>query len=149
MAYKKILNAPVQGMSFVWNVSRPVGDHVTSPNVPTDVDLVKLLIAEVIRIRQPGWFNPALRQGFVINGQMDMNTAYWIRYFNGDHVRRLKRNEAGIIDPALGGTYGHDTWTIVKLNWSLRQGNPTLWNDLPNHPQVNAALRAELQNTTP
>jgi len=149
MAFKMILNTQLYGMSHIWNVSNPVGDHVSSPNNPTDVDLVKILIGEAIKIKQPSWFNPSLRQGFHINGQMDMNTAYWIRYFNADHLNRMAQNDAGIIDRAQSASYGSDTWTIVKLNYAVKQGNSALWDNLPNHPQAKPALRAELQNTSP
>lgn len=150
MAYKMILNTQYHGMSFIWNVSEAVGDNASCPNRPTDVDLVKILIGETIRARPPTWINASLRTPLLVNGQMDAITAYWIRVFNADHNPRLSQSQAGIVSQARGASFSpRDTWVIVKLNWSAKQGAATAWNDLPNHPQAKPALRAELQRTTP
>ena len=150
MAYKLMLNPQYHGMSFIWNVSEAVGDNATCPNRPSDVDLVKILIGETIRARPPAWVNASLRTPLVVNGQMDATTAYWIRVFNADHNPRLSQSLDGIVSHARGPSLSpRDTWAIVKLNWSAKQGAPTVWNDLPNHPQAKPALRAELQRTTP
>jgi hypothetical protein len=78
MAAKLQFTRPVDGMNFIWNVSQHVGDTISCPNQPTDVDLVKILIGESIRVRQISWVNQALRIPFQINGQMDMTIAYFI-----------------------------------------------------------------------
>jgi hypothetical protein len=134
-------------MQFIWNVSEHVGDHTSCANRPTDVDLVKILIGEAITARRPTWLHQSLRMHFLVNGTMDVQTAYWIRVFNADHDPRLPQTRDGIISPARGSSYASqsDTWTIFKLNWAVRQANATLWANLPNHPQAKPALRAELQ----
>ena len=146
MAHRLQLRQPFRGMQFIWNVSEHVGDTTTCANRPTDVDLVKILIGETIRGRPPSWIHNALRVPFRVNGQMDALTAYWIRLFNAEHSRRLDQREDGIVSPARGAMFarGH-VWTIVKLNWAAKQGDPNRWADLPNHPNCNPALRAEIQ----
>jgi hypothetical protein len=145
MAYKMALTPAWQGMSFIWNISSHVGDHPTCPNNATDVDLVKVLIAEWVRIVQPG-VHPSCREPFVLNGRMDINTAYWIRAINASHQQRLDFQAEGIFSPARSGS---NTWSIARLNLTLKNRAPNVWNDLPNHPSANAALRAALQRTSP
>jgi hypothetical protein len=146
MASKLTLKQPYQGMSFIWNVSEHVGDNTSCPNRTTDVDLVKILLGETIRGRPPGWLHGACRSPLVVNGLMDAYTAYWIRIFNGGHDKSAAIADAGIISPARGASLSpSDSWTIVKLNWAFKQANARGWAELPNHPQVKATLKAELQ----
>jgi hypothetical protein len=145
MASRLQLHRPVEGMSFIWNVSHHVGDNISCQNQPTDVDLVKILIVEIIRANSLSWVNRALRIPFVINGQMDMALAYWIRAINDEMGSALPTRQAGIVSPARGGSYGRDYWTIVKLNGLLKVAAPNVWQDLPNHPSVKPQLRSELQ----
>ena len=145
MASKLLLNRPVDGMTFIWNVSEHVGDNVSCPNQPTDVDLVKILLGETIRAGAPSWVNRSLRVAFQVNGQMDVSLAYWIRAFNDQQGSALSARQAGIISPARGASYGGDYWTIFKLNVLLKRTAPNVWQDIPNHRSSNAALRSELQ----
>jgi hypothetical protein len=132
-------------MQFIWNVSEHVGDTTSCPNRPTDVNLVKILIHATLSWRRPPWINSALRMGFRTDGRMDPITAYWIRFFNADHSRRLHQKRDGIISPARGAHFApNDTWTIVKLNWASKQANATRWANLPSDPSCTAPLRNEL-----
>ena len=141
----KLQLGPSSPIPFIWNVSHHVGDSVSCQNQPTDVDLVKLLIAETIRGNRLSWVNRALRVPFQIDGQMDLALAYWIRAFNDEIGARLSPRQAGIISPARGASYGGDLWTIVKLNGLLREVAPGVWQDLPNHRNASPQLRRELQ----
>lgn len=145
MAAKLQFTRPVDGMNFIWNVSQHVGDNISCPNQPTDVDLVKILIGESIRVRQISWVNQALRIPFQINGQMDMTIAYFIRAVNADERSPLSLKESGIISPARGASYGGNYWAIFKLNYVLKQNAPNVWQNLPSHQNVSSALRRELQ----
>ena len=146
MAHRMTLSQPLNGMTFIWNVSQHVGDSNACPNRPTDVNLVKILIAEWIRAQPPTWINAAMRVPFVVDGQMDPVTAYWIRILNAEHVRELPADRAGIISPAgRPRISSRDTWTIVKLNERVRQANLQTWTNIPIRPNGNPALRAELQ----
>lgn len=145
MAARLQLHSSLNGMSMIWNVSHHVGDNVSCTNRPTDVELVKILLLEAIRLKQPTWVHSALRVPFHVNGQMDALTAFWIRFFNADHRPQLSGELAGIISPARGGMISaRDTWTIVKLNWAVRQGDPNRWANLATHPNAGSTLRAEL-----
>ncbi len=148
MAYKLNLTTPYNGMSYIWNVSNHVGDARSCMNASTDVDLVKILIAEWIRVVQPTC-HPSCREEFRINGQMDVHTAYWIHAANAQHSRRYEFAEEGTISPARGSSFGGDTWSIVKLNYTLKTRALDVWQDLPNHRSVSPALRAELGRTSP
>lgn len=148
MAYKMILSAPYNGMSHIWNVSNNVGDGTNSINEATDVDLVKILLAEWIRLEQPP-IHQSCRQTFAINGQMDINTAFWIRVANIGNNPSMTGLQQGKIDPARSSSFGSQTWTIVLLNLALKNRAPRVWNDLPNRATSNPALTAALQRTTP
>ena len=119
MAYKMILSAPYNGMSHIWNVSNVVGDGTNARNEATDVDLVKILLAEWIRIDQPP-IHQSCRQTFAVNGQMDINTAYWIRIANISNNQRMTLVQQGKIDPARGSSFGSQTWTIILLNQTIK-----------------------------
>jgi hypothetical protein len=144
VAAKLQLRSPVLGMSFIWNVSHHVGDNISCENLATDVELVKILMAETMRPHPPQWVNPLLRIPFVINGQMDIAVAYWIRVFNDRQESALSYLEAGIISPARGVSFGKDCWTIFKLNNLLKQLAPNIWQDLPNYHAASSQLRSEL-----
>jgi hypothetical protein len=144
MASKLQLSSPVSGMNFIWNVSQHVGDNVSCPNQPTDVNLVKILIAETIRPNPPSWINRSIRIPFTVNGQMDIALAYWIRAFNDQQGSALSPRQAGIISPARGASYGRGYWTIVILNSLLKQVAPSVWQDIPNHRSASPQLRSEL-----
>ena len=144
MASKLQLSTPVDGMDFIWNVSEQVGDNISCQNQPTDVNLVKILIAETIRPNPPSWVNRSLRIPFRVNGVMDIALAYWIRAFSDRQGSALSSQQAGIISPARGASYGRDYWTIVKLNSLLKHVAPNVWQDIPNHPNASAQLRLEL-----
>ena len=145
MASKLQLSRPVEGMSFIWNVSQHVGDNISCQNQPTDVDLVKILIGETIRPNPPSWIIRSLRIPFIVNGQMDIALAYWIRAFNDQQGSALAARQAGIVSPARGASYGRDYWTIFKLNALLKQVAPGVWQDIPNHRSASSQLRSELQ----
>jgi hypothetical protein len=144
MAYKLILTIPWHGMSFIWNISHHVGDALTCQNASTDVDLTKILIAEWIRVIRPT-IHASCKEPFRVNGRMDIHTAYWIRVLNAQHSPRLSFKEEGILSPAR---FGSSTWTIARLNVTLKNHAPDVWNNLPNHRSTNAALRAALGRTS-
>ena len=104
MAYKLMLNIPFDGMSHMWNVSNHVGDAQSCTNNSVDVDLVKILLGEWIRIIQPT-VHPSCKEVLRVNGQMDVNTAYWIRATNSSHTRKLDFADAGTISGARASTY--------------------------------------------
>jgi hypothetical protein len=141
----KLQLGPGSPIPFIWNVSCHVGDSVSCPNQPTDVDLVKLLIVETIRGNSLSWVNSALRVPFQIDGRMDITLAYWIRALNDEMGARLSPRQSGILSPAQGLGYGAGLWTIVKLNGLCREVAPGVWQDLPNHRSATAQLRRELQ----
>lgn len=144
MAEKLSFSFPVHGMSFIWNVSGEVGDRPTSANAPEDVNLVKILLHHFIRLAQPA-VHVKCRQPFPINGEMDLNTAYWIHYFNAVHSHRGSFAEEGIISPARGGSFSpNDTWSIVRINYNIFQRDPNCWQNLPDSPGVSPALRTAL-----
>ena len=148
MAYKMMLSRPYDGMSSIWNVSAHVGDAPSCPNNSADVDLVKVLLGEWIRIVQPS-IHTSCREVFRVNGQMDINAAYWIRVMNTNHTQSIGFVDAGIISPAQAANYGNDTWSIVRLNRVLHHRAIDVWQNLPNHPQGNGALRSALSRTSP
>ena len=80
---------------------------------------------------------------------MNTQLAYWIRICNMSHVYRYSFGEMGVISPARGVGYGSDTWTIVRLNRALKRSNPSLWSNLPNHPDAPHAMRTALQRSAP
>ncbi len=135
-------------MSHIWNVSSHVGDAQSCQNTASDVNLVKILLAEWIRFVNPS-IHQSCREVFLINGQMDINTAYWIRVMNTNHASHLSFVDAGIISPAQGSSYGNDTWSIVRLNNAMNHSNHAGWLDLPNHSHATPDLRAALGRTTP
>ncbi|MGB7220319.1 MAG: hypothetical protein WBD07_16085 [Vicinamibacterales bacterium] len=135
---------PGQPLPFIWNVSQQVGDNVSCQNQPTDVDLVKIIIIEIIRGNHVSWVNRAVRDPFVIDGRMDIVLAYWIRALNDEMRAVLPARQAGIVSPARGASYGQ-YWTIVKLNGLLKEVAPAVWQDLPSHPSASPQLRSELQ----
>ncbi len=148
MAAKLQLDRQYHGMNFIWNISQAVGDHVDCPNLTTDVELVAIMSAEIVRVVRPPWLHASVRQGFVVNGVMDAYLAYWIRIFNTDVHHNMASWEEGIVSPARGVGWGSGTthtWTIVKMNKTLNDLNPSLWQNFPNHPNVSPTLRQELQ----
>ena len=145
MASKLQLRNPMDGMHFIWNVSQHVGDNISCQNQPTDVNLVKILIAEIMRVQPPAWVNRSLRIPFEMNGQMDFATAYWIRLFCDRNESHLPYEQKGIISPARSASYGRDYWIIVKLNELLRRTAPNIWSNLPDRPNGSPQLRSELQ----
>ncbi len=145
MAARLNFNRPIDGMNFIWNVSQHVGDNTSCANRPTDVDLVKILIGECIRARPINWVNHTLRTPLLVNGEMDMTLAYWIRALSANENSPLTAIESGIISPARGAGYGRNYWTIFKLNYVLHQNAPNVWQNIPNHRNTKPALRNELQ----
>ncbi|MEZ5344593.1 MAG: hypothetical protein R2681_03460 [Pyrinomonadaceae bacterium] len=148
MAHRLQLDRPYRGMNFIWNVSQQVGDHINCQNTSTDVELVAILSAELIRAVRPAWVHPSVQQGFHTDGRMDVNLAYWIRIFNTDIHRNMQSWQEGIVSPARGTSWGggeRQIWTIVKLNANLFERNRNLWQNIPTHPNASPALRNELQ----
>lgn len=150
MAYKLVLPSSYNGMKYIWNVSDTVGDQPSCVNNPNDVDLVALLLGGAIRSMDLGKkIHPSCRQAFEVNGKMDINIAYWIRLGNGLHKKELSQKDAGILSRAKKSTFNNgDTWTIVKLNYTMFLYMKSTWEDFPNHPQCPARLRNELLNKT-
>jgi hypothetical protein len=150
MAYRLDLPSPYFGMKYIWNVSEHVGDQPSCQNNSTDVDLVALLLGGAIRAMDLGKkLHPSCRQPFEVNGKMDINIAYWIRLGNALHKKQLSQSDAGIISRAKKSAfYSGDTWTIVKLNYTMFLYMLSTWEDLPNHPQCPSALRNELLTKT-
>jgi len=152
MAYKLEFTTPFHEMKYIWNISDTVGDSPSCQNNSTDVDLVALLLGGSIRAKDLGkHLHPSCRQPFEINGKMDVNIAYWIRLGNALHDKKLSYGDAGILSRAKKSTfYSGDTWTIVKLNYTMFVYMRSTWDDLPNHAQCPANLRQELlTKTTP
>jgi urea transporter len=145
MASKLLLSRPAFDMNWIWNVSQNVGDDISCPNQPTDVELVKILIAETMRPGPPQWVHPSLRVPFVLNGQMDITLAYWIRVFT--HSQRSLRSTApaGIISPARGASSGSYNDTIFKLNGLLIGVAPGVWANISSRLSASPQLRSELQ----
>jgi hypothetical protein len=142
MAYKMKLNSPHQGMSYIWNISAPVGVLGGLPNMPDDVELVQRLIIERYK-RVPPKTPRAGGIPFIQNatGEMDVQTGVEI-YWAGDHSKRLDYAET--ISPARGGaiSYGTGFWTIAYLNSKLFTHARTVWENLPDlcSPMLKHAL---------
>src|SRR5687767_6888165 len=106
MAYKLELPSSYFGMKFIWNISEHVGDSPTCPNKATDVDLVALLLGGAIRAMDLGKnIHKSCHQAFQVNGQMDVNIAYWIRIANNLHKKKLDQAESGILSRAKKSTF--------------------------------------------
>jgi len=151
MAYKLNLSRPYHGMSHIWNVSDQVGDPTKCRNNPTDVDLVSLLIGAYIRFGggDPPKMHSACKQPFLVNGQMDVNVAFWIRLLNySSHGRGMSWTDGGIISRARKANYSNGIWSIVRLNYVLSSKNRPLWEDFPNHAQCPPLLKRELLSKT-
>ncbi len=148
MAYKMKLNSPYQGMTYIWNISAPVGVLGELPNMPDDVELVQRLIIERYK-RIPPKTPRAGGIPFIqhATGQMDLQTAFEV-YWAGDHSKALKVAET--ISPARGGSisYGTGFWTIAWLNSKLFTHARAVWEGLPNlcSPILKSAL---LSKTAP
>lgn len=151
MAYRLDFSKPLYGMTHIWNISDQVGDQPSCRNNPTDVDLVALLIGGFIRSIDAGsGIHSSCRQQFLVNGNMDINIAYWIRIVNARHSKKLSLEESGIISSATKSLFysGLDTWSIVRLNLMMYKYMRSIWDDFPNHPQCPANLKKELQTKT-
>jgi hypothetical protein len=149
MAYKMTFSSPYNGMPFIWNISDQVGDRTSCRNNPTDVDLVALLLgAFLISVVNKDLVHPDCQQNFLINGKMDPNIAYWIRAANSERSERFSFGEEGIISRARGRYYSDGTWTIVKLNQTMRAHMKWGWENLPGNPLCPPALATELLNKT-
>lgn len=68
--------------------------------------------------------------------------------FNVLHKKHLSVTEAGVLSRAKKATYNSETWSIVKLNYTMFLHMRETWKDLPNHPQCPVALKDELLNKT-
>jgi hypothetical protein len=146
MAHRLLLPSRPGGMPFMWNVSAHVGELASCPNRPTDVELVKQLLAMLRTFvtakvpRAPGVAHAPM----AINGQFDITLAYWI-YSTQAHGGQGTVVD-GIVSPAKAfGDPG--TWLLCRWNQALFQANRMAWEALPQQPQLSAALRGELAKT--
>jgi len=147
MAYKLMLKTPVDGMSFIWNVSSHVGCKATCQNKPTDVELVKFLLREVnqrepfVKLTQACKVPPV-----TLNSTFDAVLGFWI-YANQDFPNTVVD---GIVSPAKGEFYQPGgVWLITFWNARLHKLAPDVWANLDKNTQLSPALRAELAKTTP
>ncbi len=139
MAHKRMLQAPFQGMPFLWNIDAKVGTQVSEPNSSDDVALVQLLFL----IAPPNMGSSATggcRARPNISGQVDHATGFWIYFAQVEAGGTFKAD--GNLSPMSGAA--NNERLIVRLNLNAMKGNRTAWENLPNHPQCPPALKAKL-----
>jgi hypothetical protein len=149
MAFKLKLPFEQQGMSFLWNVSKHVGPHVSNPNLATDVELVQFFLSELVKAgalgakAQSGAKAPPVR----VTGRFDAVTGFWIFYAQKGGAETALVD--GIVSPARGVDYGAGMWAIAKMNLNFKGLFPDAWESLDSDTRLSTALRAELARTTP
>jgi hypothetical protein len=130
-------------LPFIWNVSARVGPGVDNPNLPTDVELMKVLLAialtqpSVARFGLKGTSIPVTR-----GGTFDTVLGFWIFRFQqlGKHP-----GGDGIASPAHGAFFAPNSpWVIFSFNDFARQADRELWERLPSNNTLSPQLRAEL-----
>jgi hypothetical protein len=142
MAYKMNLSYPQEGLSFIWNISQPVGVEAEQPNLQDDVELIQRLFVESIKIG--GSHSPRARgigMPSSTSGQMDLATGFEI-FWIGD--QKIPHKETFQISPARHGSlmYGARYWTIAFLNVKLHSLSASTWENLPDlcSPMLKTAL---------
>jgi hypothetical protein len=139
MAHKLILPQPYKGMSFLWNVTSKVGTEKTETNSPTDVRLVKLLVKLNLGFpiaASDCW--PTARVPPLVDETMDPVLGFWIYY--GQVEAEMPAD--GYVSPAP--KFPSEKYYIFRMNYGLFDFDRKAWENLPDHPECGAMLRAEL-----
>jgi hypothetical protein len=150
MAHRLPLAQRPEGLPFIWNVSTWVGDNLTCPNRPTDVELVKYLFMARLGANDEVWvrIHPALHIPLAVNGQFDIVLAYYIYRYEAAHNNDTPDPKIdGWISPAKA-TGPIMQWAIFRLNKKLAHSNRLLWENLPDAPGISPMLRQELKTAT-
>jgi hypothetical protein len=143
MAARLGVETNVPGMTHLWNVSQRVGGRVDCPNLPTDVELVKVLLSKALT-------NPKFSSAkskvpsppLIVNNQFDSVAGYWIFRIQ-DHSGHPIID--GVVSPARGISYSPtDAWVIGIINFDVFQVDKEFWRNLPQNPTISQQLRTEL-----
>lgn len=147
MASRLNLSHPFEGMSFIYNVSAPVGWIPNKcKNNPDDVQLVQFLLLE--NLKRMANFAGGVWDFPFPNGTMDSVTGFWIFIQQKSSGGNLMID--GVISPATGVSFGAHEWTIVDINSDyLRYYGDAAFENIPNNPQLSASLRRSLQGDSP
>jgi len=139
MAHKLLLQMPLQGMPFVWNIDRKVGTQASEPNDQDDVALVQMLFL-ISPPRIGGSATPGCTARPNITGQVDHATGFWIYYAQVESVGTFKAD--GNLSPLVGPASLERL--IVRLNLIGFRDNRSVWENLPNHAQCPPYLKGKL-----
>lgn len=130
-------------LPFIWNISARVGPGSDNPNLPTDVELLKVLL--VMALNDPAIARFGLKGNSIRperGGTFDTVLGFWIFRFQqlGKHP-----GGDGIASPARGAFFAPNSpWVIFSFNDLARRPDRELWEKLPNNTSLSPALRAEL-----
>jgi hypothetical protein len=143
MAARLGMNTGIPGMTHIWNVSQQVGGRHSCPNLPTDVELVKVLIKQALsHPRVVPLAAKASNPPLDVNGRFDAVVGYWI-YRWQDHTGHPIID--GIVSPAHGVNYTPGTpWVIAHINRFAFDADKDFWANLPQNPSISPQLRTEL-----
>lgn len=148
MAYKETKHWSDE-MKYYFNVSKSVGPN--RPNSKTDVALVQALLrncydtTDIAKLKIDGDFGPktkaAIRKFQEEFSHHSVNAG----------LQALEKD--GIVTRAdnmgFDGPNGKIiAYTIVALNYTLKQLKPDFWQNMPYSPNVPAYLRVELMKTS-
>lgn len=128
-------------LPHIWNVSRPVGDTLRSPNQPGDVNLVKYFLTCILSNGHGDPSHPGLLGALAEDGRFD--TALGYRIFRYQRVMK-QRFPDGVVSPARATADALDTWMIGWLNLTMYRKSRPLWENLPDAPGLDPLLRYEL-----
>jgi hypothetical protein len=143
MAFRLDGDTGIPGMDHIWNVSQQVGGLTTCPNLPTDVELVKVLLKQTFRhpdvvARSSKVFKPPL----VVNGEFDAIVGYWIFRFQTHTGHPIID---GIVSPAHGFAYTQGSpWVIARINHFAFLVDNDFWENLDQNFSISPQLRDEL-----
>lgn len=143
MAHRLAIQSNVPGFGHIWNVSQRVGGRDSCPNLPTDVELVKVLIKKAL---ESPVILPAARRvpapPLTVNSQFDAVVGYWIFRFQ-DHDGHPIID--GVASPARSLTYAPGVaWVIAFINFHAFKADKDFWNNLPQNKTLSQTLRSEL-----
>ena len=140
MAFK-MTNTGDAAMPFIWNVSKRVGGRAGCENLPTDVELVKVLVSLALSTEESF---TRIGPRIALNGTFDAVVGYWI--FRCEDRTKGNSLVDGIVSPARKGLhYGPGSnWVIAVLNSRAKTLDRAAWEGLATNPRLSAELRREL-----
>src|SRR5215470_7274036 len=81
MASRLNLARPDSGLTHIWNVSQRVGGTFSCTNLPTDVELVKVLIKKALEGSGLSDIAKRVPPAIVVNSSFEAIVGYWIFRF--------------------------------------------------------------------